>query len=59
VRVTTKVLNMEVDVSWIGANNGWKNFERATGKMPSMSMRQLYTEMLQNLRYELQFLLVI
>jgi hypothetical protein len=57
--VTTKALNMEVDASWIDADNVWWKFERAKGKIPSMSMRQLYPEMLQNLRHELKFSLVI
>jgi hypothetical protein len=56
---TTEALNMEVDASWIDANNGWRKFERAKGKMPSMWMRQLYTEMLQNLKHELKFSLAI
>jgi hypothetical protein len=42
---------MEVEASSIDANNGWRKFERAKGKMPSMAMRQLYTEMLQNLKH--------
>jgi hypothetical protein len=56
---TTEALNMEVDTSWIDANNGWRTFERAKGKMPSMSMRQLYTDMLQNLKRTLKFSLAI
>jgi hypothetical protein len=56
---TAEALNMEVDASWIDANNGWRKFERAKGKMPSISMRKLYTEMLQNLKYELKFSLEI
>jgi hypothetical protein len=56
---TTEALNVEVDASWIDANNGWRKNERAKGKMPSMSMRQLYTEMLQNLKHELKFSLAI
>jgi hypothetical protein len=52
---TTEALNMDVDASWIDANNGWRKVERAKGKMPSMSMRQIYTEMLQNLNHELKF----
>jgi hypothetical protein len=31
---TTEDLNMEVDASWIDANNGWQKLERAKGKMP-------------------------
>jgi hypothetical protein len=50
---------MEVDASWIDANNGWCKFERAKEKMPSMSMRKLFTEMLQNLKHELKSSLVI
>jgi hypothetical protein len=56
---TAETLNVEVDASWIDANNRWRKFERAKGKMPSMSMRQLYTEMLQNLKHELNFSLAI
>jgi hypothetical protein len=56
---TAEALNMEVVASWIDANNGWRKFERAKGKMPSMSMWQLYTEMLQNLKHELKFSLAI
>jgi hypothetical protein len=56
---TDALLNMEVDASWIYANNGWPKFERAKGTMPSMSMMKLYTYMLQNLRHALKFLLVI
>jgi hypothetical protein len=41
---TTEALDMEVDASWIDANTGWRKFERAKGNMPSMSMRQLYTD---------------
>jgi hypothetical protein len=52
---TTYALNMEVDASRIDANNGWRKFERAKGKMPPMAMRQLYTEMLKNLQHELKF----
>jgi hypothetical protein len=52
---TTEALNMEVGASWIDANNGWRKVEQAKGKMPSMSMRQLYTDMLQNLKNELKF----
>jgi hypothetical protein len=59
-RETTEALNMEVKASWIDANNGWRKFEREKGKMPpSMAMRQLYTEMLQNLKDELNFSLAI
>jgi hypothetical protein len=50
---------MEMTVSWIDTNNGWRKFERAKGKMPSMSMQKLYTEMLQNLKHELKFSLAI
>jgi hypothetical protein len=56
---TTEALDMKVDASWINANNGWRKFERAKGKMPSMAIRQLYTEMLQNLKHELKFSLAI
>jgi hypothetical protein len=56
---TTEAFNMEVDASWIDANKGWRKVERAESKMPSMSMRQLYTEMLQNLKHELNFSLAI
>jgi hypothetical protein len=56
---TTEALNMEVDTSWIDANNGWQKFERAKGMMPSMAMQQLYTEMLQNLKHELKFSVAI
>jgi hypothetical protein len=56
---TIEALNIEVDASWIDTNNGWRKFERAQGKMPSMLMRQLYTEMLQNLKHELKFSLAI
>jgi hypothetical protein len=49
---------MEVDASWIDANNGWRKFERAKGNMSAMSMRQLYTEML-NLKHDIKFLLAI
>jgi hypothetical protein len=54
---TTDALHMEVDrdASWIDANNGWQIFERAKGKIPSMSMRKLHKEMLQNLKHELKF----
>jgi hypothetical protein len=52
---TTEALHMEVDASWSVANNGWRKFERAKGKMSSMAMRQLHTEMLQNLKHELNF----
>jgi hypothetical protein len=55
----TEALNMEVDASWIDANNGWRKCEREKGKMPSVEMRQLYTEMLQNLKHELKLSLVI
>jgi hypothetical protein len=56
---TTGALKIEVHAFWIDANNGWRKFERAKGKMPSMSMRQLYTEMLPNFKHELKFSLVI
>jgi hypothetical protein len=56
---TTEALNMEIDASWIDDNNDWRKVEQAKGKMPSMSMRQLYTEMLQNLKHELKFSLAI
>jgi hypothetical protein len=45
---TTEALNMEVDASLIDANNGCRKFERALGKMPSMSTRHLCTEFLHN-----------
>jgi hypothetical protein len=56
---TTEALNMEVYASCIDANNCWRKVERAKWKRPSMSMRQLYTEMLQNLKHELKFSLAI
>jgi hypothetical protein len=56
---TTEALDVEVDASWIDANNGWRKFERAKGKMPSMAMRQQYAEMLQSLKHELNFSMAI
>jgi hypothetical protein len=56
---TTEALNMEVIFSWVDANNGWRKFECAKGKVLSMSTRQLYTDMLQNLRHELKLSLEI
>jgi hypothetical protein len=32
---TTEALNIEVDASWIDANNGWRKVEREKGKMPN------------------------
>jgi hypothetical protein len=56
---TTNTLHTEVYTCWINANNGWRNFDRAKGKIPSISMRELYSEMLQHLMHELKFLLSI
>jgi hypothetical protein len=56
---TTAALNAGLDGPTIDANNGWRKVEAAKGKMPRYSMRQRYTQVLQDLRHRLMFSLGI
>jgi hypothetical protein len=56
---TTAALNPGLDGPTIDANNGWRNVEAATGKMPIYSMRQRYMQVLQDLRHQVMFSLGI
>jgi hypothetical protein len=41
----TKAVRNKVDPTIIDINNRWQKFERARGRMPSLSMQQHYTQM--------------
>jgi len=41
----TEALRNKVDTIVIDMNNRWRKFERARGRMPSLSMQQHYTQM--------------
>jgi hypothetical protein len=56
---TTEALDAGFDGPTIDSNNGWRKVEVAKGKMPRYSMRQRCTQVLQDLRHQLLFSLVI
>jgi hypothetical protein len=56
---TTEALNSGIDGSIVDANNGWQKVESAKVKMPRFSMMQRYTQIFQDLRHQLKFLLGI
>jgi hypothetical protein len=52
---TTAALNAGLDGPTKDANNGWQKVDAVKGKMSIYSMRQRYTQVLQDLRHQLMF----